>query len=525
MGISNAGSIIREARLKAGLTQEKMSEGICAVKVLSRIETGMTNISHSTFLALMERAGVSYSAFPVFTNREDFDCFYALKRVRFHLNSWHLTPAYDELQKLAGRNWAGSKLYYQEWLLLHCRLQFRSYCCSHQQNYNTLLAALHITRPEINLSDFRCLLLSQNELQLLTSLAQEALYLGKTETCCQIHKQITQHLASSKLSLMEKEQMQAEASIVYVKYLIAIGKYDAALETAETYRHNMVLNMDTVPLLELTFLTGLCYHLTHEKKLAEKWIKASFYSAYATGCCYATACRDYLKTETDFCLTGDMACRPDIPLKKYIAKEFTDSLFLPVGFCDVAMNSSYTLGSLIRNLRMEQNVSQELLCQGLCSKSKLSKIENGSLQPDIMLSEALLQRLGISDRVFTFWGNQKETRFHDLKLKVIHTHHIPEKTISTWLNEMEQLLGKNDILYRQEYSFLRTLNQNIPGKRITGLMEALQLTLKNFNINQICSYRLTWCELSILNNLAMEYCLTSQIDLCFTYTSQIIAYT
>lgn len=52
MGISNAGSIIREARLKAGLTQEKMSEGICAVKVLSRIETGMTNISHSTFLAL-----------------------------------------------------------------------------------------------------------------------------------------------------------------------------------------------------------------------------------------------------------------------------------------------------------------------------------------------------------------------------------------------------------------------------------------------------------------------------------------
>ena len=35
MGIKNAGAIIKEARLKAGLSQEKLSNGICDVMSLS----------------------------------------------------------------------------------------------------------------------------------------------------------------------------------------------------------------------------------------------------------------------------------------------------------------------------------------------------------------------------------------------------------------------------------------------------------------------------------------------------------
>ena len=78
MGIYNASNLIREARQKAGLTQEQMSEGICSPKVLSRIENGLTNVSHATFQALLERAGAPRSAFPVFDSREGFTCFYAL---------------------------------------------------------------------------------------------------------------------------------------------------------------------------------------------------------------------------------------------------------------------------------------------------------------------------------------------------------------------------------------------------------------------------------------------------------------
>ena len=143
MPVHNANLLIREARIKAGLTQEQLSEGICTPQALSRIETGTANVSHVTFQALMERAGVQYGRFPVFSSRDGFECFYGLKRVRLYLDAWQLESAYEELGKLEEKNWADNRLYYQEWLLLHCRLQFLSGCCSHQENYDTLLDALH----------------------------------------------------------------------------------------------------------------------------------------------------------------------------------------------------------------------------------------------------------------------------------------------------------------------------------------------------------------------------------------------
>ena len=525
MGIYNASNLIREARQKAGLTQEQMSEGICSAKVLSRIETGLTNVSHATFHALMERAGAPCTASPDFDSRESFECFYALKHVHFHLDAWQLSPAWEELRKLAGHNWAGNKLYYQEWLLLHCLLQFYSYRCSHRQNFDNLLCALHVTRPEISLSDFRRLLLSRNEIRILIALAQETLYLGKIQDCLQIHEQVTEYLSGSKCPLTEKERLLAEDAIDYTKYLSAAGKFEAALETAENSRHKMALNTETAPLLELTFLTGLCCCYIGDLAAGERHIKAAFYSAYTLESCYATVCRGYLRRKTALSLTGEICSRPDIPLQEYPVIQAVDCLFSADELYDGGKNSdSYPLGRLIQDLRREQKISQNLLCQGLCTSSRLSKVENGSIQPDIMLSEALLQRLGFSDRVFTFWGNEKEKRFHDLKYKIMYEHSLSPEVLEAYLDEMEQLAGERDVLYRQEYLLLITTEKNPPGKRMAGLTQALRLTLPEFKIHEICSYRLTWCELAILNNLAHEYRLTEQTYLCSVYTAQIIAY-
>ena len=128
MSVQNAGTAIRKARLAAGLTQEKLSEGVCSVLSLSRIENSSAGVSPATFQALMAGAGAPTEAFPAFANRADFDCFYNLKRASFYLDSWQLTAACEELEKTEARNWAGNKFYYQEWLYLHGRLQFRSGC-------------------------------------------------------------------------------------------------------------------------------------------------------------------------------------------------------------------------------------------------------------------------------------------------------------------------------------------------------------------------------------------------------------
>lgn len=513
MSIHSAKDTIREARTKAGLTQDALSEGICSVQALSRIETGICGVSPATFYALMERAGAPCSRYPVFANRDDFACFYALKKARFHLDCWQLAPAYEELQTVEDKGWADNKLYHQEWLLLHCRLQFRSYCCDHVQNHETLLSALKLTRPSIDLTDFYHLFLSQNEIQLLTDIAHEALYLQQPELCSQILAQLDRYLDTANFPYLEQERLQAEHAIVHVKYLLAEESYEAALEIADHNRQKMVMNVDRGRLFELTFLTGLCLHCLKDLEKAATHIKAAYYSAHAIGSYYAEACRTYLIQNTDFPLSDYMQEFPALTPVSFPAKQPSVNINFSNGIYDANDKNAYTLGMLIRDKRMEQNLSLQIVCQGLCSRSQLSKIESDLLKPGIALAEALLQRLGITERIFTFWGNEKEAKLYELKFKLIHSSLLPQESFMEYLQEMDSLIEEKDILYKQEYLSSKALRIDSPNEQIDELMSALHCTLPDFDIYRIHDYRLSWGELTILNCIANAYRRTDQANL------------
>lgn len=503
MSVQNAGIAIREARLKAGLTQEQLSEGVCSCLSLSRIENGTAGVSPSTFQALMAHAGADCEAYPVFANRTDFDCFYTLKKTRFYLDSWQLQLAYDELTKLEDLNWAQNKYYYQEWLFLSCKLQFRSGCGDHSQLYDLLSSAIQISRPNFNSLDLRSLLLSINEIEICILLAQEALYLRKLDVCLDLCTQLSAYLSASQITYLEKDRLFAEQAIVYSKYLLAIGDYTAALKTADVARHNMVVNIDDPPLHELTFLTSLGYYYIDNEEQALTYFKTAFLSAHSIRSCYATTCRNYVQTHLNLELPDRLQDFPDIPLTYFSQKNIIDTSSLGDGTYDIFSPDVLTLGGLIRELRMEQKLSQAILCQGLCSKSKLSKIENDTLQPTIILAQTLLQRLGISDLVFTFYGSKSESFLQDniIALKKTRKDNIVQKQLIE--NNLSITCTVNDILYKQYLAFSKANRELNMDMRVQGLKSALYMTLPHFEYKFIQKYRLSWMELTILNNLCV----------------------
>lgn len=295
MSVQDAGVLIREARLKAGLTQEKLSDGICSVLSLSRIENGTAGVSPSTFQALMARAGVNKEISPIFASRADFDCFYILKRASFYINAWQLELAYNELEKIENLNWANNKYYYQEWLLLHCKLQFRSGCCDHQKNFDTLHSAINISIPNFQPDDIRSLLLSITEIELMIAYAQEGLYLGKLELCLEICEQISTYITNSSISQSEKDSLLAKNAVVYSKYLIATKEYDKAYTTANNYRQLMILNMNDINLHELTFLTAISQYYCNNLEKALSMFRTVFFASLGIFSCYSTTCLNYIK--------------------------------------------------------------------------------------------------------------------------------------------------------------------------------------------------------------------------------------
>lgn len=50
-----SGEVIKRTRMAIGMTQEELSEGVCSVKTLSRIENGLHHVKKETYRQLMER--------------------------------------------------------------------------------------------------------------------------------------------------------------------------------------------------------------------------------------------------------------------------------------------------------------------------------------------------------------------------------------------------------------------------------------------------------------------------------------
>lgn len=505
MAVRNAGKIIREARLKAGLTQEQMSEDICSVLTLSRIENNSAGVSPSLFQALMSRAGAPRNIFPVFPNRKDFDCFYTLKRARLYLESWQLQEAYDELLKVKNADFSNNKFHYQEWLYLQGCLQSRSGSCEHQLIYEIFISALIITKPNIDFSDLSNELFSDIELELLIEISNELLYLSQSDLSYIICSQLESYINNAELSFIERDRLLSRNAIARTKYLLYTHDYNKALETINEYRHLMVVNSENASLLELNFWTAMSYYYCGNIEKAHQMFNDTFYSAHTIESCYATICLKFVSENTSIIIDDYIKSLPSIDCKTFKYEKITDSLSLSDGTYDLFSPDVLTLGRLIYVLRKEQNISQAVLCQGLCSKSKLSKIENDQLQPDIFLSEALLQRLGVSERVFSFWGNSNYKILYELKSKILNSKLTSLKEQFALLKQFKELLSENNNILLQFYYALSYDFLDESERRIATLQNALNLTLPDFDILNINNYRLSLIELGIIGNIAYEY--------------------
>ena len=505
MAVRNAGKIIREARLKAGLTQEQMSDDICSVLTLSRIENNSAGVSPSLFQALMSRAGAPRNIFPVFPNRKDFDCFYTLKRARLYLESWQLQEAYDELLKVKNADFSNNKFHYQEWLYLQGWLQSRSGSCEHQLIYEIFISALNITKPNIDFSDLSNELFSDIELELLIEISNELLYLSQSDLSYIICSQLESYINNAELSFIERDRLLSRNAIARTKYLLYTHDYNKALETINEYRHLMVVNSENTSLLELNFWTAMSYYYCGNIEKAHQMFNDTFYSARAIESCYATTCLKFVSENTSIVIDDYIKSLPPINCKTFKYEKITDSLSLSDGTYDLFSPDVLTLGRLIYVLRKEQNISQAVLCQGLCSKSKLSKIENDQLQPDIFLSEALLQRLGVSERVFSFWGNSNYKILYELKSKILNSKLTSLKEQFALLKQFKELLSENNNILLQFYYALSYDFLDESERRIATLQNALNLTLPDFDILNINNYRLSLIELGIIGNIAYEY--------------------
>ena len=166
------------------------------------------------------------------------------------------------------------------------------------------------------------------------------------------------------------------------------------------------------------------------------------------------------------------------------------------------MEKKVAIGSLIAYLRTEANVSQEELCRGLCSRACMARLEKGERDCEKIVSEALLQRLGVAADRIDFIAGPEDQRWILLREALYRS--IEDKDdngAAEAFEEYESYATGKSPLHRQLLLYYRAvLNWKLGagGEELHSLLsEAWEVSREGIALNEVGKIRMTQLELCI----------------------------
>lgn len=192
------------------------------------------------------------------------------------------------------------------------------------------------------------------------------------------------------------------------------------------------------------------------------------------------------------------------------------------------------IGEMIKRKRKELGLTQEQLCEGICEPSTISRIESGRQVPAKNKLDALLQRLGLPGERYYALMSKDEMELSNLKEKIIscNVYHNSIEGLQN-LEKLEKLATEDDHLLRQFILRSKIILGQLEGDKVRLytfeekkelLLQAIRLTVPNFDIEEINENLYTVDEIKIINQIALNYSNAGQDKLAIDIYYQLLKY-
>ena len=227
MSVYNIGTFIKYRRSELGLTQEELSEGICSVATLSRIETGAHPPTRAHAQALLQRLGYSASAFFLAVGSIDLEMtdLQLKTRMAYAANNFDAAEEYlCELSEYSEHFSPSDRQFYEiMYTIVHMK-EFEP-----AESLNRFESALRLTHPNYSKENLPHLL-TYEEILALNNIAIFSDEVGDRDNAINVLYYLRQHCNSD---IFDKtEAMRVLPMILYnlSKYLGLAERYDEAIE-------------------------------------------------------------------------------------------------------------------------------------------------------------------------------------------------------------------------------------------------------------------------------------------------------
>jgi transcriptional regulator with XRE-family HTH domain len=170
----------------------------------------------------------------------------------------------------------------------------------------------------------------------------------------------------------------------------------------------------------------------------------------------------------------------------------------------------YRLGDIICMTRKSLSITQEQLCEGICSVETLSRVENGKQNPNIETYKMLMERMGRSrERAYSMMSISEYEIFEKIKLCeyyiVIYDYSSAEKV----LDEIKKRLGTSNFdkqfLIRAESLIKFRLERIDANEFLENLEQAILLTIPHYGKISLAGWPLNSREAVLILNISSAY--------------------
>lgn len=170
----------------------------------------------------------------------------------------------------------------------------------------------------------------------------------------------------------------------------------------------------------------------------------------------------------------------------------------------------YRLGDIIRMTRKSLSITQEQLCDGICSAETLSRIEHGNQNPSKDVYELLMGRMGrIRERAYSLLSISNYRVLEKMRLFENLIRSFDYTQADKVLGEIKPILGNSTLdrqfLIRAESVVNYRLKRISSEEYLKGFEKAISLTIPKYGSVSLANWPLNYNEASLLMNIAIAY--------------------
>ena len=140
----------------------------------------------------------------------------------------------------------------------------------------------------------------------------------------------------------------------------------------------------------------------------------------------------------------------------------------------MGMNANSIIGSVIKDTRERNGISQDTLCRGLCSRAFLARVEAGERECEKILTDAFLQRAGVAADRFSYMADPEEQVVLICREKM---YDAVEKNNVAWAKKAfikyKKLTAQKNKLHGQILLYYQAVLDWQNKKPMDGIMEML----------------------------------------------------